>query len=106
EVGQVVLAAEPYTRLSYRWVNYQRRHQEMFGWSDERYAQLITEPQSKVTFTLEAVGETVKLTVVHDDFVPDSQMCRAISQGRRAGLSALKTMLETDEVLSLSGGPT
>jgi len=101
DIEQVVLEAEPYRRLSYRWHNYQPEHAEMFGWSDERFAELVQEPLSKVTFELEPFGETVKLTVVHDDFVPDSEMLKGVSGGWPAILSNLKTLLETDETLPL-----
>jgi uncharacterized protein YndB with AHSA1/START domain/DNA-binding transcriptional ArsR family regulator len=98
EVEQVVLESEPYRRLSYRWHNYQREHAELFGWSEERFAELVKEPLSKVTFDLEPVGETVKLTVVHD-IEPDSEMLLGISGGWPGILSNLKTLLETGETL-------
>jgi uncharacterized protein YndB with AHSA1/START domain/DNA-binding transcriptional ArsR family regulator len=101
DVEQVVLESEPYRRLSYRWHNYQREHAGLFGWSDETFAQLVQEPQSKITFELEPVGDTVKLTVVHDDFVPDSEMLKGIRDGWPEILSNLKTLLETNETLPL-----
>jgi uncharacterized protein YndB with AHSA1/START domain len=105
DLGQVVLAAEPPRRLSYTWHNYQPEHAELFGWSEERLAELQQERISKVTFEIEPAGSTaVKLTVIHDDFDPGSEMLRACS-GRRpeAGgwpqlLSDLKTYLETGRV--------
>jgi uncharacterized protein YndB with AHSA1/START domain/DNA-binding transcriptional ArsR family regulator len=101
DVEQVVLESDPYRRLSYRWHNYQREHARLFGWSDETFAQLVQEPQSKITFELEPVGDTVKLTVVHDDFVPDSEMLKGIRDGWPEILSNLKTLLETNETLPL-----
>ena len=32
------------------------------------------EKRSKVTFDIEPAGQAVRLTVTHDDFVPDSEM--------------------------------
>jgi uncharacterized protein YndB with AHSA1/START domain/DNA-binding transcriptional ArsR family regulator len=101
DVEQIVLESEPHRRLSYRWHNYQREHAELFGWSDETFAELVKEPLSKVTFDLEPVGETVRLTVVHDDFEPDSEMLKGISGGWPGILSNLKTLMETDETLPL-----
>jgi uncharacterized protein YndB with AHSA1/START domain/biotin operon repressor len=101
DVEQVVLESEPHRRLSYRWHNYQRDHAAMFGWSEEKFAELVQEKQSKVTFELEPVGSTVKLTVIHDDFEPDSEMLKGIREGWPAILSGLKTLLETGATLSL-----
>jgi uncharacterized protein YndB with AHSA1/START domain len=101
EVDQVVLESDPYQRLSYRWHNYQREHAAIFGWSEETFAALVKEPLSKVTFDLEPVGETVKLTVTHDDFQPDSEMLKGVRDGWPTILSNLKTLLETSETLPL-----
>jgi uncharacterized protein YndB with AHSA1/START domain len=101
DIEQVVLEAEPYRRLSYRWHNYQPEHAELFGWSDERFAELVKEPLSKVTFDLEPYGATVKLTVVHDGFETESEMLNGVRSGWPAILSSLKTLLETDITLPL-----
>jgi uncharacterized protein YndB with AHSA1/START domain/DNA-binding transcriptional ArsR family regulator len=96
---QHVLEADPPRRLSYTWHNYQPEMQEMFGWSDERLAELQQEKRSKVTFDIEPAGQAVKLTVTHDDFVPDSAMREGVSQGWPGILSNLKSLLETGEVV-------
>lgn len=101
DIGQVVLAAEPYRLLSYRWHSYQPEHAEMFGWTPERLAELRQEKLSKVTFEIEPAGSAVKLTVTHDDFEPGSEMLKDTSEGWPALLSALKTMLETGTPLKL-----
>ena len=101
DIEQVVLESEPYRRLSYRWHNYQPEHRSIFGWSDEQFAELVKEKRSKVTFELEPQGDMVKLTVVHDDFEPDSEMLKGISGGWPAILSNLKTLLETGDTLPM-----
>jgi uncharacterized protein YndB with AHSA1/START domain/DNA-binding transcriptional ArsR family regulator len=101
DVDQVVLESEPPRRLSYRWHNYQPQHAEMFGWDEDTFARLVQEKRSKVTFELEPLGATVKLTVTHDDFEPDSEMYRGTRDGWPTILSNLKTLLETGETLSL-----
>ena len=101
DIEQVVLESDPYRRLSYRWHNYQREHAAMFGWSDEKFAELVKEPLSKVTFDLEPFGDNVKLTVVHDDFQPDSEMLKGTTGGWPAILSNMKTLLETGETLPM-----
>jgi uncharacterized protein YndB with AHSA1/START domain/DNA-binding transcriptional ArsR family regulator len=104
DIEQVVLESDPYRRLSYRWHNYQREHAAMFGWTDDHFAELVQEPLSKVTFDLEPFGETVKLTVVHDDFVPDSEMLKGTRDGWPTILANLKTLLETGATLPLPAG--
>lgn len=59
------------------------------------------EPPTKVTLELEpeAGTETVRLTVTHTDFVPNSKHRPAISGGWPAVLSGLKSLLETGNTL-------
>jgi DNA-binding transcriptional ArsR family regulator/uncharacterized protein YndB with AHSA1/START domain len=101
DLDQVVLEATPFRRLAYTWHNYQPEHAELFGWSEERFAQLTTERRAKVTFAIEPAGAAVKLTVTHDGFEAGSEMLEACS-GRKpqAGgwpqlIANLKTLLET-----------
>ncbi|MEU6641506.1 SRPBCC domain-containing protein [Saccharomonospora sp. NPDC046836] len=101
DLGQVVVEADPYRRLSYTWHNYQPEHAELFGWSPERLAQLQQEQLSTVTFELEPVGETVKLTVIQHGFEGETEMLRACSTGWPELLSNLKTLLETGRTLPL-----
>jgi len=96
---QHVLEAEPGRRLSYTWHNYQPEMAGMFGWSEEKLAELRNEKRSKVTFDIEPAGPAVKLTVIHDDFEPDSEMLRGVREGWPAILSNLKSLLETDDIV-------
>ncbi|MCP3786952.1 metalloregulator ArsR/SmtB family transcription factor [Micromonospora sp. A3M-1-15] len=105
DLGQRVLEAEPHRRLAYTWHGFQPEHAAHFGWSDEELAARLGERRSKVTFDLTPHGETVRLTVTHDDFSPDSEMHRAIS-GQLDGsggwpelLASLKSLLETGQPL-------
>jgi|HubBroStandDraft_4_1064222.scaffolds.fasta_scaffold52560_1 DNA-binding transcriptional ArsR family regulator/uncharacterized protein YndB with AHSA1/START domain len=95
---QRVLVADPPRTLSYSWHSYEPEMAAIFGYDDARLAELRKEARSKVTFGIEPAGSVVKLTVRHDDFVPDSEMLKAITQGWPMILSRLKTMLETGEV--------
>lgn len=52
-----------------------------------------------MTFEIEQMGETVKLTVVHDGFEPGSTLREMVAGGWPQVLSALKTLLETGEPL-------
>ncbi|MEV6369958.1 metalloregulator ArsR/SmtB family transcription factor [Micromonospora musae] len=105
DLGQRVLVAEPYRRLSYSWHGFQPEHAEHFGWSAAELAARLGERRSRVTFEIEPHGAAVRLTVIHDDFSPDSEMHRAIS-GQLDGsggwpelLAGLKTLLETGQPL-------
>lgn len=96
---QVVLESDPFRRLSYTWHTFTPEFGERCGFSAEDAARFAAEPRSKVTFELEALGETVKLTVLHDDFLPGSAVLQGISGGWPAIISGLKTLLETGETM-------
>src|SRR5437588_12908320 len=55
DVGSVVLAFEPPRRLSYSWHDLSQAHADFFGWSEDRFAEVLQEPRSKVTFEIEAM---------------------------------------------------
>ncbi len=91
---QVVLESDPPKKLSYKFIDALAAYQQ--GWvqtaSDER--------RSRVTFDLEPAGETVKLTVTHDEFDDGSVILENIASGWPSILSSLKSLLETGEKLS------
>jgi uncharacterized protein YndB with AHSA1/START domain/DNA-binding transcriptional ArsR family regulator len=105
DLDQIVLEAEPYRRLSYTWATLQPKHAELFGWSEERLAELQREPRSRVLFELEPVGDSVKLTVTHDGFAPGSAVLEAVSgRTEQTGgwpelLANLKTLLEIGDTI-------
>ncbi|QBS42066.1 metalloregulator ArsR/SmtB family transcription factor [Nocardia sp. CS682] len=93
---QVVLEADPYTKLAYTWHTFDSAFAETFGMQASEVAALADEARSKVTFELEPAGdEVVKLTVVHDGFQPGSALLESISGGWPSILSGLKSLLET-----------
>jgi uncharacterized protein YndB with AHSA1/START domain/DNA-binding transcriptional ArsR family regulator len=95
---QVILEAEPYSRLAYTWQTHTPEWAQANGIDDETYAKLSTERRSKVTFEIEAVEQASKLTVIHDDFDPGSTMLGMVSRGWPRVLSDMKTLLESGEV--------
>jgi uncharacterized protein YndB with AHSA1/START domain/DNA-binding transcriptional ArsR family regulator len=97
--GQVVLEAEPHRRLAYTWHTPTPEWAAAAGIDDGVLATLAAEHRSRVTFEIEPFGETVKLTVVHDDFPADSTMRAMASTGWPHLLSDLKTLLETGATL-------
>jgi len=95
--GQVVLEADPYTRLSYTWHSFTPEWAQQYEIDDERLRGLAAEPRSKVVFELEPDGDQVRLTVIHDGFDEGSEILDMISGGWPKVISALKTFLETDD---------
>lgn len=84
----VVLAFEPTHLLSYTFHPY----------ADPAYA---AEEPSRVTFKIEPSGETVKLTLTHEGFGPESKVFPAISLGWPMIMASLKTLLESGSILKL-----
>jgi uncharacterized protein YndB with AHSA1/START domain len=102
---QIVLESDPYRRLSYTWHTFTPEWAEATGFSDEFRAKAAAERRSKVSFDLETIGETVKLTVVHDGFETGSTVLEGIGIGWPRILSELKTLLEAGETLSVGERP-
>ncbi|MEU6734532.1 ArsR/SmtB family transcription factor [Streptomyces physcomitrii] len=96
---QVVLAAEPGRRLAYTWHTFTPEFAESVSMSEEVRARMAAEPRSRVTFEIEPLGETVRLTVTHEGFGPDSTVLESVRTGWPPLLSGLKTLLETGEEL-------
>ena len=94
---QVVLEYDPYRRLAYTWHTFTPELAEVHRFGDLQ-AKLATERRSRVAFELEPVDAMVKLTVVHDDFDADSIAVGMVSEGWPRVVSALKTMLETQDL--------
>ena len=85
----VVLEADPPRRLSLTW-----RH--------ELNAEMLEEGYSRLTYELEQVGTSAKLTLTQEIDVADSKLIRAVSTGWPMILSSLKSLLETGEPLEES----
>jgi len=97
---QVVVEYEPCRRLAYTWHTFTPQWAEAQGFDADLLAKLAGERRSKVTFDIEPLGQTVKLTVVHGDFESGSTVREMISQGWPLLASNLKSLLETDEILA------
>ncbi|WP_346048542.1 metalloregulator ArsR/SmtB family transcription factor [Actinomadura chokoriensis] len=89
---QVVLEADPGRRLSYTWHTFTPEWAKSVGVDEETRQKLMAEPRSTVTFDIEPVGETVKLTVLHR---AGEALLGMSEQGWPHVLSGLKTLLET-----------
>jgi DNA-binding transcriptional ArsR family regulator/uncharacterized protein YndB with AHSA1/START domain len=96
---QVVLESEPYRRLSYTWQTVTPEWAASLNLTDDARDRLAAEARSKVTFEIEPLGDQVRLTVIHDDLVPDGLMRTLISGGWPRVMANLKTLLETGDTL-------
>lgn len=56
---------------------------------------------SRVTWEIDALGETCKLTLVHDEFESETATWREVAHGWNPVLSGLKTLLETGKPLDI-----
>jgi uncharacterized protein YndB with AHSA1/START domain len=84
--GQI-LEVEPHRRLALSWRNHLFPEAEAEGYS-------------RLTYELEKVGESVKLTVIHEMDKPDSKLIGKVSYGWPSILASLKSLLETGESLA------
>jgi uncharacterized protein YndB with AHSA1/START domain/DNA-binding transcriptional ArsR family regulator len=91
---QVILEADPYRRLAFTFHTFTPELAAAVGLSEETVTAAARERRSRVAFTIESQGERVKLTVVHDDFEPDSTVLKLVTEGWPIKLSNLKTGLE------------
>jgi uncharacterized protein YndB with AHSA1/START domain/DNA-binding transcriptional ArsR family regulator len=87
--GQV-LEAEPPRRL-------------VTTWAFMRDPDTKGDAPSRVTWEIEPMGTTCKLTLVHDGFASETPTFQSVGGGWPMVLSSLKSLLETGEPLELAG---
>ena len=71
----------------------------VLSWRNEFQPDLKAEGFSRLTYEIEKVGDSVKLTVIHEHDKPESKFIGAVSNGWPLILSSIKTMLETGQSL-------
>jgi uncharacterized protein YndB with AHSA1/START domain len=71
----------------------------VLSWRNEFVPELRAEGYSRLTYELEPLGASVKLTVIHEMDKPDSKFIEAVSNGWPHILASLKSLLETGESL-------
>ena len=62
----------------------------------------MKEPPSRVTYLLEDAHGATKLTVIHEDFPPHSEVLKGITKGWPQILSSLKTYLERGSAMAMT----
>jgi DNA-binding transcriptional ArsR family regulator/uncharacterized protein YndB with AHSA1/START domain len=80
---QIVLVSEPYRQLSYTWPTFAPGLAKALNLTDRAPERLAAELRSRVTFAIEAFGERVKLTVIHEGFEQGQQRDRAAIRSQR-----------------------
>jgi uncharacterized protein YndB with AHSA1/START domain len=68
-------------------------------WQNHLFPELTAEGYSRMTYELEPMGSSVKLTVTHTMDKKDSKLIKAVSTGWPNILSSLNSMLETGQAL-------
>lgn len=91
---QVVSESDPYRRLGFTFHSFVQEMAATAGIDATTLAQAAQERRSQVSLDIEPVGDQVKLTVIHDDFAPNSVVRSLITAVWPYKLSALKTGLE------------
>jgi len=81
-----ILEIEPHRRL-------------VLSWQNQFVPEMREEGSSRLTYELEPVGSSVKLTVIHEMDRPDSKLIDGVSNGWPHILCSLKSLLETGESL-------
>ncbi len=73
-------------------------------WQNQFKPEMRAEGFSRCTFELEPMGDTVKLTVLHELEAPvaDSKFIAGVSNGWPAILASLKSLLETGDSLEFT----
>ena len=71
----------------------------VLSWQNEFMPEMREEGESRLTYELEPLGESVKLTLTHEIDTPDSKLIAGVSQGWPHILASLKSLLETGESL-------
>jgi uncharacterized protein YndB with AHSA1/START domain len=68
-------------------------------WQNHLFPEMTAEGFSRMTYELEAKGETVKLTLTHTIEKSDSKLIKGVAGGWPMILASLKSLLETGEPL-------
>ncbi len=71
-------------------------------WSFRTAEALRHDPPSRVTWEIEPLGDTCRLTLVHDQFPDETPTFRAVGTGWPLVLSSLKSLVETGAGLELT----
>jgi uncharacterized protein YndB with AHSA1/START domain len=74
----------------------------VWTWRNEFKPELREEGHSRMTYELEQIGDTMKLTVIHEMDKAESKFIEAVSNGWPAIMASLKSLLETGDSLEMT----
>jgi uncharacterized protein YndB with AHSA1/START domain len=74
----------------------------VLSWRNEFKPELHEEGYSRMTYTLESQGGSVKLTVLHEMGKPDSKLIEGVSNGWPHLLSSLKSLVSVRRIALLT----
>jgi uncharacterized protein YndB with AHSA1/START domain len=80
-------------------VEFEPHRRLVLTWRNEFMPELRAEGYSRLTYELEQLKESVRLTVIHEMDKPQSKLINKVSQGWPMILASLKSLLETGEPL-------
>jgi uncharacterized protein YndB with AHSA1/START domain len=80
-------------------VEIEPRKRLVLTWQNHMFPEMTAEGHSRMTYELEPIGDSVKLTVIHAMDKSESKLIKAVSNGWPHILSSLKSLLETGESL-------
>ena len=80
-------------------LEFQPHQRIVLSWRNEFIPDLRDEGYTRLTYELEPLEQSVKLTVIHESDKPESKLIQAVSNGWPHILASLKTLLETGESL-------
>ena len=83
-------------------VEFEPERRLVLKWRNEFMPELRAEGYSRLTYEIETLKESVKLTIIHEMDKPDSKFIEAVSNGWPMILASLKSLLETGESLEES----
>jgi uncharacterized protein YndB with AHSA1/START domain len=98
---QVVLEYDPFKRLAYTWHTFTPELTKSFQMDEDFAKKIANEHRARASFEITPMGDVVKLTIVHDDFEPGSDVVKMVTNGWPPLISSLKSLLETGEILHM-----
>jgi uncharacterized protein YndB with AHSA1/START domain len=71
----------------------------VLSWRNQFIPEMQAAGDSRMTYEIEPLGDSVKLTVIHEADTPGSKLIEGVSKGWPKILASLKSLLETGESL-------
>jgi uncharacterized protein YndB with AHSA1/START domain len=83
-------------------VEYDPPRRLVLTWQNAFVPEMQADGPSRMTYELEPVGDTVKLTLSHESDLDGSKLIEGVSNGWPGLLASVKSLLETGEPLAIT----